>query len=80
MLSYIIGAMEVQDVATADIPGTSLQTYFRKGDIHINIEGSMVTLLKYIKPDYYKYFIYIVIAAEINACIHNPRNISTVLS
>ena len=39
MLSYIIEAMEGQDVATADIPGYFLQNYYYKGDIYINMEG-----------------------------------------
>ena len=59
MLSSMIGAMEVREVATSDIPGTLLQTDYDKGDIYIKIEGAMVNLTKEIDPDYYKYFIYI---------------------
>ena len=33
------------DVSTSEIPGTLLNTYYDKGDIHINIEGTMVTIL-----------------------------------
>ena len=46
MVSCMIGAMEGWDVATSE-------------DIHINMEGKMVTLLEEIDPDYYKDFIYI---------------------
>ena len=51
--------MEDQDGATADIPEAFLLTDYDKGDIHINIEGTMVTILKKIYPDHDKYFIYI---------------------
>ena len=44
MLSYMIDATEVRDVATADIPGAFLQTDYYKGDIHIKMEGAIVTL------------------------------------
>ena len=59
MISGMIDAMEVRDVATADIKLDFLKTDYEKGDIHINMEGEMVTLLKDIEPDYYKEFIYI---------------------
>ena len=58
MLSCMIDAMEGWEVATADIPGAFLQTDYGKGDIHIKLEGDMVTLLEEIDPEYYKYFIY----------------------
>ena len=45
-------------VATAGIPGAFLQTDYDKGDIHIKLEGAMVTLLEYIDPQYYKDFLY----------------------
>ena len=54
----MIDEMGGQEVATADIPGAFLQTKCDKGDIHIKLEGAMVTLLEYIDPEYYKYFIY----------------------
>ena len=54
----IIDAMEGRDVATADIPGAFLQTDYNKVDIHIKLEGAMVTLLEDIDPEYYKDFIY----------------------
>ena len=54
----MIDAMEGQEVATADIPGDFLQTYYGKGYIHIKLEGAMVTLLEEIDPESYKYFIY----------------------
>ena len=57
MLSCIIDAMEVREVATADIPGSFLQTNYDKGDIHIKLEGDMVTLFEKINPEYYKDFI-----------------------
>ena len=57
MISCIIDMMEVQDVYTSDIPGAFQQTYYGKGDIHINMEGTMVTILEEIYPDYYKDFI-----------------------
>ena len=50
MLLCMIDAMEGQEVATADIPGAFLQTYYYKGDIYIKLEGSMVTLLEDIDP------------------------------
>ena len=46
MLLGIINAMEGQEVATANIPGDFLQTDYDKGDIHIKLEGDMVTLLE----------------------------------
>ena len=51
--------MEGREVATTDIPGAFLQTDYDKGDIHIKLEGAMVTLLEDIDPEYYKYFIFI---------------------
>ena len=53
----MIDAMEGWEVATADIPGAFLQTDYDKGDIHIRLEGAMVTILEEIDPEYYKYFI-----------------------
>ena len=58
MLSCMIDAMEVWDVATSYIPGALLQTDYDKVDIHIKLEGAMVTLLEETDPDYYKYFIF----------------------
>ena len=52
----MIDAMEVWKVATANIPGAFLQTDYGKGDIHIKLEGDMVTLLEDIDPEYYKDF------------------------
>ena len=40
----MIDAMEGQEVAAADIPIAFLHTEYNKGDIHIKLEGSMVTL------------------------------------
>ena len=59
MLSCMIDAMEGQDVATTNIPGSFLQTGYDKIDIHIKMEGTIVTLLEDIDPEYYKYYIYI---------------------
>ena len=64
----MIDATEGRDVATADITGAFLQTDYDKGDIHINMEGEMVTLLEEIYPDYYKDFIYIYIHG--NRCMY----------
>ena len=61
MLSCVIDAMEVRDVENAEIPWAFLQTDYDKGDIHIKMEGEMVTLIEDINPDYYKDFIYIYI-------------------
>ena len=58
MLMCMIDATEDQAAETADIPGSFLHTHYDKGDIHIKPEGYMVTLLKDIDPEYYKYFIY----------------------
>ena len=53
----MIDAVEGWEVATADIPRAFLQTDYDKGDIHIRLEGAMVTILEEIDPEYYKYFI-----------------------
>ena len=37
VLSFMIDAMEGQEVATADIPGAFLQTDYDKEDIHIKL-------------------------------------------
>ena len=55
----MINAMEGWEVATADIPGSFIYTEYYKGDIHIKLEGDVVTLLEDIDPDYYKDFIFI---------------------
>ena len=44
MLLCVIDENEGLEVATIDIPGASLQTNYDKGDIHIKLEGAMVTL------------------------------------
>ena len=54
----MIDAMKGREVETTDIPGAFLQTDYDKGNIHIKLEGAMVTLLEEIDPEYYKYFIY----------------------
>ena len=46
MLSRMIDAMEGREVENADISGAFLQTDNDKGDIHIKLEGAMVTLLE----------------------------------
>ena len=71
MISCIIDMMEVRGVVAAEIPGAYLQFFYDKGDIHINIEGDIVTLLEDIDPSYYKYFIciYTYIAAVENVCM-----------
>ena len=58
MLSRMIDAIEVREVATTNTPGAFLHTNYHKGDIHIRLEGDMATLLKEIDPEYYKDFIY----------------------
>ena len=57
MLLCMIDAIEGREVATADIPGALLHTDYDKGDIHIKLEGAMLTLLEEIDPEYYKDFI-----------------------
>ena len=42
--------MEGWEVATADILGDLLQNDYDKGDIHIKLEGAMVTLIEDIDP------------------------------
>ena len=59
MLSCMIDAMEGREVATSDIPWAFLHTDYDKGDIHIKLEGAMVTLLEDIDPGYYKKIIFI---------------------
>ena len=54
----MIDTMEGRELATADIPGSFLHTEYYKGDIHIKMEGAMVTLLEEINPEYYKAFIF----------------------
>ena len=51
MRSYMIDAMEGREIATTDIPGAFLQTNYAKGDIHIKLEGDMVTLIEDIDPE-----------------------------
>ena len=46
--------MEGRDISTADTPGAFLQTDYYKGDIHINMEGSMVTIPGEIDQAYHK--------------------------
>ena len=58
MLSSMIDAMEGREVATTDIPGAFLQTDYDKGDIHIKLDGAMVTLLEDIDAEYYKDFVF----------------------
>ena len=58
MLLCMIDAVEGREVATSEIPGAFLQTDYDIGDIHIKLEGYMVTLIEDINPEYYKYFIY----------------------
>ena len=58
MLSCMIDVMEGQEEATTDIPGAFLHTDYEKVDIHIKLEGAMVTLLEDIDPEYYKDFIF----------------------
>ena len=64
MLSCMSDTMEGQEVATADILGAFLQTDYEKGDIHIKLEGDMVTLLEEIDPQYYKGFIFTYISGR----------------
>ena len=59
MISCMVDTMEGWEVATTNILGAFLQTKYDKGDIHIKMEGAMVTILEEIDPEYYKYFIYI---------------------
>ena len=58
MLLCMVEAMEGREVSTTNIKGALPYTNYDKGDIHINLEGEMVILLKEINPNYYKYFIY----------------------
>ena len=46
VLLRIIYTMEVREVATADIPGAFLKTNYDKVDIHIKLEGSIVTIIE----------------------------------
>ena len=48
VLSCMIYSMEGRYVATTNIPGSFIQTYYDKGDTHIKMEGVMVTILKVI--------------------------------
>ena len=57
----MIDAMRGQDVATDDIQGDFLKNDYGNGDININTEGEIMTLLVKIDPAYFKDFIYIYI-------------------
>ena len=46
ILLCMIDAMEFREVATVDISGAFLKTDYDKGDIHIKLEGAVVTLLE----------------------------------
>ena len=39
MIPFMVDAMEFRDVATSEIPRDFLQTYYKKGDIPIKMEG-----------------------------------------
>ena len=58
MLIFMIDAMKGRDISTSGIPGAFLQTDYNKVDMHINLEGVVITLLEDIDLDYYKDFIY----------------------
>ena len=58
MHNSMIYATEGGEVATVNTPGAFLQKDYDKVDIHIKLEGAMVTLLKEIEPEYCKYLIY----------------------
>ena len=58
MIPCMIDAMDGREVATTGIPGAFLQTYYDKGDIHIKLEGAIVTQLEEIDPEYYKDYIF----------------------
>ena len=47
--------MEGREVATTNSPRAFLQTDYTKGDIRINTEGAMVTLIEEIDPDSKEY-------------------------
>ena len=59
MLPCMIDSMEGREEATDNISGDFLHTDYEKRDIHIKLEGEMITLLEEIYSYYYKYFIYI---------------------
>ena len=44
----------------------------KKGDIHIKIEGTVLTLLEYTDMAYYIYFIYL--DSRDRRCIHSEAN------
>ena len=46
-----------------------LKNYYGKGDIYINMEGEMVTLLEDMEPSYYKKLIYIYSREKCMFCI-----------
>ena len=81
----MIDVTEVHDVATSDIPGAFLKNYHDKVDIHIKIEGWVVTLLEYIGLAYYKYFIYMnrrgrkLLYAEAQKAIYGTLEVSLFL-
>ena len=49
-ISCMVDAMEGRDFATSYVPGAFLKTDDDKGDIHIKMEGAMITLLEDIDP------------------------------
>ena len=58
MLLCMIDATEGREVAITDTPGAFLETNYDNGDMHIKLEGAMVTLLEDIDPEYYKDLIF----------------------
>ena len=60
MLTCMIDAFEKRDVATADIPGTFLQTKMPKGedDVHVILDGRMAELLAKIAPETYQEYVH----------------------
>jgi hypothetical protein len=53
MLSCIIDAKELRDVATADIPGAFMQADM-EGEVMMKLEGTMAELLVKLDPKLYK--------------------------
>ena len=52
MISCMIDAMEGLELATVEISGVFLKNDYDKGDININMEEDVVTLLEEIYPAY----------------------------
>jgi len=60
ILSCIIDAMEMRDIATIDIPGAFMQADMDEEVVHLCLHGKMAELLVQLDPKLYRKYIQIV--------------------